>query len=67
MTHRLPILAIFMGLTCWLVSCQQAPRTSAGTAPPLTMTIASAPLGGTASPSVIAGAATYPFIRPCLR
>ena len=58
MTRRLPILAILIGLTCWLVSCQQAPQTSAGTAPPSTMTIASAPLGDTASPSVIAGAAT---------
>ena len=58
MARRLPILATLIGLTCWLVSCQQAPQTSAGTAPPSTMTIASAPLGVTASPTVIAGAAT---------
>ncbi len=58
MVRRLPILAILIGLTCWLVSCQQAPQTSAGTAPPSTTTIASAPLGDTTSPSVITGAAT---------
>ena len=37
MTRRLPILAILIGLTCWLVSCQQAPQTTAGTAPPSTI------------------------------
>ena len=58
MACRWPLLTTLIGLTCWLGSCQQTPQISAGTAPPSTMTIASALLGDTARPFVIAGAAT---------
>ncbi|MFZ1040537.1 MAG: alpha/beta fold hydrolase [Anaerolineales bacterium] len=44
----MPILATLIGLTCWLVSCQPAPPSTLG---PLSNV-------STASPSVIAGAAT---------
>ena len=56
MARRLSILAILIGLTCWVVSCQQAPQTTIGVVSPST----SSPLGElyATTPSVNPGAAT---------
>lgn len=57
MVHRLPILFTLLGLTCWLVSCQQVPQPTVGIVPP---SISASPgtVVSAANPTVIISAAT---------